>query len=103
MTMSDRAGFMARPRSCLALAAPAGRRPRSAARSTVGGMRRVLQHSIESRMVERLLRRLPPDDAARLRLRLRRVSRPARLGTLRSTTPLSHDFGYERGTPVDRY
>jgi SAM-dependent methyltransferase len=58
---------------------------------------------MESGMVDRLLRRLPPDDAARLRLRLRRLARPARLGTLRSTTPLSHDFGYERGTPVDRY
>jgi SAM-dependent methyltransferase len=66
-------------------------------------VRRVLEHSIESGLVERLLRRLAPDDAAHLRARLRRLARPARLGTLRSTTPLSRDFGYERGTPIDRY
>jgi SAM-dependent methyltransferase len=29
--------------------------------------------------------------------------RPAWLGTLRRTRPLSDDFGYDRGTPVDRY
>jgi SAM-dependent methyltransferase len=38
-----------------------------------------------------------------LRLRLRRLLRPALLGTLRRTSPLSRDFGYDRGTPVDRY
>jgi SAM-dependent methyltransferase len=38
-----------------------------------------------------------------LRQRLRRFVRPARLGTLRRTSPLSSDFGYDRGTPVDRY
>jgi SAM-dependent methyltransferase len=38
-----------------------------------------------------------------LRQRLRRLVRPARLGTLRRTQPLSNDFGYDRGTPVDRY
>src|SRR4029453_14668409 len=35
--------------------------------------------------------------------RLRRLVRPAWLGTLRRTRPLSNDFGYDRGTPVDRY
>jgi SAM-dependent methyltransferase len=39
----------------------------------------------------------------RLRQRLRRYIRPALLGTLRRTRPLSDDFGYDRGTPVDRY
>lgn len=34
---------------------------------------------------------------------LRRIARPARLGTLRRTTPLSEAWGYDRGTPVDRY
>lgn len=32
-----------------------------------------------------------------------RLSRPAWLGTLRRTTPLSDRFGYDRGAPVDRY
>ena len=34
---------------------------------------------------------------------LRRLMRPARFGTLRRTTPLSDYWGYDRGTPVDRY
>ena len=29
--------------------------------------------------------------------------RPARLGALRRMTPLSDEFGYDRGTPIDRY
>jgi SAM-dependent methyltransferase len=66
-------------------------------------MRRALGNSMERGLVDRFLRRLPPDKAARLRHRLRRLSRPARLGMLRNTTPLSHDCGYDRGTPVDRY
>ena len=42
--------------------------------------------------------------ARRLRQRLRRyILRPAILGTLRRTRPLSDDFGYDRGTPIDRY
>jgi SAM-dependent methyltransferase len=35
--------------------------------------------------------------------RLRRLRRPAWLGTLRRLTPLSDGFGFDRGTPVDRY
>ncbi len=34
---------------------------------------------------------------------LRRLRRPAWLGTLRRTTPLSDQWGYDRGTPIDRY
>lgn len=34
---------------------------------------------------------------------LRRVLWPAWLGSLRRTQPLSRNFGYERGNPVDRY
>ena len=33
----------------------------------------------------------------------RRLRRPAWLGTLRRVTPLSSEWGFERGTPVDRY
>ncbi len=32
-----------------------------------------------------------------------RLIRPAWLGTLRRTTPLSDQWGYDRGTPIDRY
>jgi SAM-dependent methyltransferase len=37
------------------------------------------------------------------RKRLRRLARPAWLGTLRRTTPLSDRWGSDRGTPIDRY
>jgi SAM-dependent methyltransferase len=66
-------------------------------------VRRVLEQSAEQGIVDRLLRRLPPDEAKRVRQRLRRFVRPARLGTLRRAPPLSHHFGYDRGTPIDRY
>jgi SAM-dependent methyltransferase len=42
-------------------------------------------------------------DPLRWRKRLERARRPAWLGTLRRTTPLSDHYGRERGTPVDRY
>ena len=53
----------------------------------------------------RTLSLLPLSDDARraLRERLRRLLRPALLGPLRRLTPLSDDWGYDRGTPVDRY
>src|SRR5262245_14131445 len=38
-----------------------------------------------------------------IRQRLRRLLRPAWLGTLRRLTPLSDSWGMDRGTPVDRY
>jgi SAM-dependent methyltransferase len=41
--------------------------------------------------------------AARLRRVARRVLDPAWMGRLRRTTPFSTTWGYERGTPVDRY
>jgi hypothetical protein len=65
-------------------------------------MRRILDASTE-RVVSGLLHNLPTDQVERLRLRLRRLSRPVRLGTLRRTTPISDHFGYDRGTPIDRY
>jgi SAM-dependent methyltransferase len=42
-------------------------------------------------------------DPLRWRRRLLRLRRPAWLGTLRRTTPLSDHYGRDRGTPVDRY
>ena len=38
-----------------------------------------------------------------LRRRLRRLRRPAWLGTVRRTTPLSDHWGRDRGTPIDRF
>lgn len=34
---------------------------------------------------------------------MRRLRRPARLGSLRRTRPLSDEWGRDRGTPIDRY
>ena len=44
-----------------------------------------------------------PENRKHLHQRLRRLLRPAWLGTLRRTTPLSDRYGYDRGTPVDRF
>jgi SAM-dependent methyltransferase len=52
-----------------------------------------------ARALHPLLARLP---AAR-RAQLRRLARPAYLGALRRTQPLSQRYGYDRGQPVDRY
>jgi SAM-dependent methyltransferase len=41
--------------------------------------------------------------AGPLRQGLRRLLRPARLGVLRRTRPLSDFWGFDRGTPVDRH
>lgn len=38
-----------------------------------------------------------------MRQRLRRALRPAWMGTLRRTTPISAHWGYDRGRPIDRY
>jgi SAM-dependent methyltransferase len=48
-------------------------------------------------------RLLAARNALRWNKRLRRLRRPAFLGTLRRTTPLSEHWGRDRGTPVDRY
>jgi SAM-dependent methyltransferase len=42
-------------------------------------------------------------DRLRWRQRLERLRRPAWLGTIRRTKPLSDHWGRDRGTPVDRY
>jgi SAM-dependent methyltransferase len=49
------------------------------------------------------LAKYSPARASQFGRRLRRVWRPAWLGTLRRTTPLSDGWGYDRGAPVDRY
>ena len=49
--------------------------------------------------LEKLVARLPLQQQQRLR----RLRRPAWLGTLRRTTPLSGEWGFERGTPIDRH
>ena len=54
-------------------------------------------------LLERLLQRLLPEHRKRLSQRFHRLSRPAWLGTLRRTDPLSDHWGFDRGTPVDRY
>jgi SAM-dependent methyltransferase len=47
--------------------------------------------------------RVTSEHGRQFRQRLHRLARPAWLGTLRRVTPLSNDFGFDRGTPVDRY
>jgi SAM-dependent methyltransferase len=59
--------------------------------------------SMRSHFMEILLAHIPPEHRKRFSQRLRRLARPAWLGTLRRTTPLSDRFGFDRGTPVDRY
>lgn len=58
---------------------------------------------MQARMMEMLLNKVRPARHQRLQHRLRRLSRPAWLGTIRRTTPLSNTWGFDRGTPVDRY
>jgi hypothetical protein len=50
-------------------------------------------------LIARLSARLAPEQ----RRRLRRYARPAWLGSLRRTTPLSENWGFDRGTPIDRH
>ena len=53
--------------------------------------------------IRRFARSLYASAPERLRHRVRRIRHPAWLGTLRRTTPLSDGWGFERGSPVDRY
>jgi hypothetical protein len=66
-------------------------------------MARALERSLQRGALDGLVKRLPPDRQAGARKRLRRMARPALLGTLRWTAPVSRRFGYDRGTPIDRY
>ena len=54
-------------------------------------------------LLENLLGTVGPEQQKRLHQCLRRLSRPAWLGSIRRTTPLSDRYGYDRGSPVDRY
>ena len=54
-------------------------------------------------MIGFFLERMYGGRGRKLAQRLRRLTRPARLGTLRRTRPLSNYWGSDRGTPVDRY
>jgi SAM-dependent methyltransferase len=54
-------------------------------------------------LLSSILNGLAPERRLYLRQRLNRLIRPAWLGTLRRTTPLSHNWGFDRGLPVDRY
>lgn len=44
----------------------------------------------------------PPDGPSVLQ-RLRRIFKPATLGVVRRTAPLSDRWGFDRGVPIDRY
>jgi SAM-dependent methyltransferase len=56
-----------------------------------------------SRLIDVFCGRLSEPRRRVLLQRLRRLRRPAWLGTLRRTAPLSEEWGFDRGTPVDRY
>lgn len=62
-----------------------------------------MKNCLPSRLVTNLRAKVPADQRRRLLRRFRRLSRPAWLGTIRRTTPLSDDWGFDRGTPVDRH
>lgn len=49
-----------------------------------------------------LRQRVPPKQRTRIQQRLRRLRHPPWLALYR-TTPLSDHYGYDRGTPIDRY
>jgi SAM-dependent methyltransferase len=46
---------------------------------------------------------IPVERRLRIKRRLRRIRRPAWMGTLRRTDPISDYWGLDRGTPVDRF
>jgi SAM-dependent methyltransferase len=54
-------------------------------------------------LADRVGERIAPHRWRRLRILLRRMWRPARLGSLGQIRPLSSMWGFDRGTPVDRY
>lgn len=55
------------------------------------------------RILTPIKEQIPAEQRVRLQRRLRRLSRPVWPGVLRRTTPLSDTWGYDRGTPIDRY
>lgn len=57
----------------------------------------------EKPMLADLFRRVRAKLPIEQQWRLRRLSHPAWLGSIRRLTPLSQHWGFDRGTPVDRY
>jgi hypothetical protein len=55
-----------------------------------------------SRLLRRLKARIPPEKRRAARARAERLRRP-RWGNLRRLEPFSGYYGFERGTPVDRF
>lgn len=55
------------------------------------------------RAFRRVLGTLSPSQAERLTQRLRRLVRPVRLGAFGRTHPVSAEWGFDRGTPIDRW
>lgn len=56
-----------------------------------------------SSLARRAATKISSNQSKRVRQAFRRIARPAWLGTLRRTTPVSDSWGYDRGTPIDRY
>jgi hypothetical protein len=54
-------------------------------------------------LVEQLVKRNSPERGKCLRQYLCRLTRPASLSLFRRTTALSNRYGYDRGTPIDRF
>lgn len=54
-------------------------------------------------MKDRLARFFRSHVAPHRQAALRRRLRPVRMGNLRRTQPFSHRYGFDRGTPIDRY
>jgi SAM-dependent methyltransferase len=50
-----------------------------------------------------LAKRLPPELRRRTSWRIQRLIRPAQLGLLSRTSPLSAHWGHDRGIPIDRH
>jgi SAM-dependent methyltransferase len=61
-----------------------------------------MRHGVAA-WVQRLGERVAPNQWPSLQRRLRRLRRPVRLGTLGKGRPVSELWGFDRGTPVDRY
>jgi SAM-dependent methyltransferase len=56
-----------------------------------------------ARLTGSLKRVISPDRRRGLRAWAHRLRHPAWLGTLRRTSPVSRNWGWDRGTPVDRF
>lgn len=54
-------------------------------------------------LLGKALAQVPDEHARRIRQVARRIIAPVRLGVFRRGVPLSDAWGYDRGTPVDRY